>query len=106
MVFATSSTAALSAVAPAEMGKASGANSTVQRFGGAFGIAAATAVFAANGHLGTATAFTSGLRPALALAAALSIAGAITALAVGSRRFVLVPPSQDEPESADATLTA
>ncbi|MBV9280049.1 MAG: MFS transporter [Chloroflexi bacterium] len=38
MVFATSSTAALSAVAPAEMGKASGASNTLQRFGGAFGI--------------------------------------------------------------------
>jgi EmrB/QacA subfamily drug resistance transporter len=99
MVFATSSTAALSAVAPAEMGKASGANSTVQRFGGAFGIAVATAVFAANGHLGTAAAFTSGFRPALALAAGLSIVGAVTALAVGGRRLALVSPSRVESEA-------
>jgi hypothetical protein len=69
MVFATASTAVLGAVAPPDMGKASGANSTVQRFGGVFGIAAATAVFSANGHLGTALTFTGGLRPALAVAA-------------------------------------
>ena len=98
MVFATSSAAALSAVAPAEMGKASGANSTLQRFGGAFGIAAVTAVFAANGHLGTAATFTAGFRPALLLAAALSFAGVITALAVGSRRLVSDSPRHLEPE--------
>jgi hypothetical protein len=33
---------------------------TMQRFGGAFGIALASAVFAAHGHLGTATSFTAG----------------------------------------------
>jgi MFS family permease len=86
MVFATAPTAALSAVAPPDMGKASGANGTLQRFGGVFGIAVATAVFAANGHLGTAASFTAGFRPALAVAAGLSLLGAMTALAVGSRR--------------------
>jgi MFS family permease len=106
MVLATSSTAALSAVDPAEMGKASGANSTLQRFGGAFGIAAATAVFAANGHLGTAAAFTAGFRPALALAAGLSIVGAITAVAVGGRRLVSVSPPQLEPGVEAAEVAA
>jgi hypothetical protein len=58
----------------------------LQRFGSAFGIAAATAVFAANGHLGTAVSFDAGFRPALAVAAGLSMLGALSALAVGNRR--------------------
>jgi MFS family permease len=86
MVLPTTATAALSAVAPSDIGKASGANSTFQRFGSAFGIAAATAVFAANGHLGTAASFTTGFRPALAVAAGLSLLGALSALAVGTAR--------------------
>jgi MFS family permease len=86
MVLASAPVAALGAVAPADLGKASGANSTLQRFGGAFGIAVATAVFAANGHLGTANSFDAGFRPALAVAASLSLLGAAAALAVTSRR--------------------
>src|SRR5205085_2888149 len=75
-----------STVAPQDMGKASGANSTLQRFGAALGIAVTTAVFAANGHLGTPASFDAGLRPALAVAAGLSLLGAVTALAVTGRR--------------------
>lgn len=86
MAIATTPTAALSAVAPPDLGKASGANSTLQRFGGVFGIAVATAIFAANGHLGTPATFAAGFRPALAAAAGFSVLGAITALAGGSRR--------------------
>ncbi len=97
MVLATSSTAALGAVAPPDMGKASGANSTLQRFGGVFGIAVGSAVFAANGHLGTALAFTAGLRPALAVAAGLSILGALSALAIGNRRRVPVTAQPEAP---------
>ena len=86
MAIATTPTAVLSAVAPPDLGKASGASSTLQRFGGVFGIAVATAIFAANGHLGTPASFDAGFRPALAAAAGFSVLGAITALAVGSRR--------------------
>ena len=78
--------------------RTSAAGRDAQRFGGAFGIAAVTAVFAANGHLGTAATFTAGFRPALLLAAALSFAGVITALAVGSRRLVSDSPRHLEPE--------
>lgn len=91
--------AALGAVAPADLGKASGANSTMQRFGGVFGVAIATAVFTANGHLGTAASFTAGFRPALATVAGLSLAGAVTALAVGKRRRTASSP-QLEPSLA------
>jgi len=79
-------TAVLSAVSPSDIGKASGVNSTLQRFGSAFAIAVAAAVFAANGHLGSAVSFTAGFRPAMAVVAGLSLAGAVTALAVGDRR--------------------
>jgi MFS family permease len=95
MAMPTASAAVLGAVAPQDTGKASGANSTLQRFGGVFGVAATTAVFAASGHLGTAASFTAGFRPALAVAAGLSLLGATTALAVGSRRRV-VTPAQSE----------
>jgi Major Facilitator Superfamily len=87
MALPTTATAALSAVAPADMGKAAGANGTLQRFGGAFGIAATTAVFAANGQLGTPASFIAGFRPALALAAGLSLLGVVSALAVSNRRL-------------------
>ncbi|MHB8613915.1 MAG: DHA2 family efflux MFS transporter permease subunit [Candidatus Dormibacteraceae bacterium] len=79
-------TAILGAVSPKDMGKASGVNSTLQRFGAAFAIAIASAVFVSNGHLGTPASFTTGFRPALAVVAGLSVLGAMTALAVGSRR--------------------
>jgi MFS family permease len=88
MVLPTAPTAALGAVAPSDMGKASGANSTFQRFAGAFGIAIAAAVFTANGHLGTAASFAAGFRPALAAVAGLSLLGALSALAVGKPRAV------------------
>jgi hypothetical protein len=63
------------------MGKASGVNSTMQRFGSAFGIAIASAVFASNGHIGSAFSFDAGFRPALAMVAGLSLVGALTAVA-------------------------
>jgi EmrB/QacA subfamily drug resistance transporter len=86
MALPTTTAAALGAVAPPEMGTASGTNSTLQRFGGAFGVAVVTAVFAAHGHLGSPSAFDSGFRPALAVAAALSLIGAATALLVNAKR--------------------
>lgn len=86
MVIPTAPAAALSAVAPEDLGKAAGANSTLQRFGGVFGLAVATAVFSAYGHFGTPGSFDAGFRPALATAAALSLIGAVAALFVVPRR--------------------
>ena len=85
MAFPTVPAAALDAVAAADMGKASGANSTMQRFGGVFGVAIVTAVFAANGHLGSPASFAAGFQPALGVAAALSMLGATSALLVARR---------------------
>lgn len=96
MALPTVPTAILSAVSPSDMGKASGTNSTMQRFGSVFAIAVVSAVFAAHGHLGTPASFVAGFRPALAVAAGLSGLGVITALAVSARR----------PERAPATSPA
>jgi EmrB/QacA subfamily drug resistance transporter len=85
MALPTVATAAMSAVRPDQLGKASGANSTLQRLGGVFGVAVATTVFTAGGRLGTAAQFTAGFRPALAVAAGLSLLGMLTALALRRR---------------------
>src|SRR5260221_2655503 len=58
-------TAALSAVPPSDIGKASGVNSTLQRFGSVFAVAVASAVFVAFGKLGAVDTLLSGIRPAL-----------------------------------------
>jgi EmrB/QacA subfamily drug resistance transporter len=85
MAIPTTAAATLSAVSPTDMGKASGANRTLQQFGAVFGVAIATVVFTANGHIGTAASFNAGFGPALAVAAALSLVGALAALSVRER---------------------
>jgi EmrB/QacA subfamily drug resistance transporter len=76
--------AVLGAVPPAEMGKASGINNMMQRFGSVFAVAVVSAVAAAHGHAGSA-GVVAGFRPALAVCAVLSLLGAAAALAVRSR---------------------
>ena len=100
MALPTVPTAVLSAVAPSEMGKASGITSMMQRFGAVFAIAIASSVFAAHGHIGSPASITAGFRPALAVSAALSLLGAITALAVVTRR----PEPVTDPEPVRVTV--
>ena len=78
-------TAVVSAVSLSDVGKASGVNGTMQRFGAAFAIAIASAVFAANGQLNSGLAYTAGFRPAIAVVALISLLGAIAALGVAGR---------------------
>jgi EmrB/QacA subfamily drug resistance transporter len=86
MVLPTAPAAVLGSVRPADIGRASGVTNTMQRFGAAFGIAIVTAVFtAAHGHFGSAASVTAGYRPALAVAAALSLGGTIAAAGAGRR---------------------
>jgi EmrB/QacA subfamily drug resistance transporter len=86
MALPTVPTAILSAVPPSDLGKASGISTMMQRFGAVFAIAIAGSVFAAYGHLGSPAGVTDGFRPALAVAAALSLLGAVTALAIAEPR--------------------
>lgn len=88
MPFAVVGSTVMSAVDPADMGKAAGANSMVLTFGGAFGIALVTGVLAAHGHPGPGAAFVAGFRPALALAAGFASLGALAALGVGRRHEI------------------
>jgi EmrB/QacA subfamily drug resistance transporter len=97
MTVPTGPTAALGAVPPGDVGRASGVNNTLQRFGSAFGIALAAAVFAANGHFGSVAAFTAGYRPAMVVSAGISLLGAAAAIAVGRTRPVAGPASVPVP---------
>ena len=84
MALPTVPTAVLSAVAPEEMGKASGINYMAQRFGAVFSIAIGSAVFSAYGHLGTPATVTGGFKPALWTAAALALLAAVGAVGITS----------------------
>jgi EmrB/QacA subfamily drug resistance transporter len=68
-----------------DVGKAAGANSMMRELGGVFGVAVAAAVFAGAGSFASADAFLDGFAPAIAVVAALSLAGAIVAIALPGR---------------------
>ncbi|MBF6556817.1 MAG: MFS transporter [Acidimicrobiales bacterium] len=74
--------AGLNAVPPPILGKAAGTLNTVQQFGAAFGVAIVTAVFNSKGSLASPPAVTDGYRPALLVAAGLSVVGAVVALGI------------------------
>lgn len=69
--------AVVSTNAPADIGKASGAFTTMRQLGGAFGVAILAAAFSASGTYASASAFSVGYRPAMAVAAGLALLGAI-----------------------------
>lgn len=97
MALPTAATAAISAVRPEDIGKASGTNSTLQRLGAVIGVAVATTVFTAAGG---GSSFTVGFRPALVVAAGMSLVGTVTALLL--RRRSLVVPVVASPELVEA----
>ena len=84
----------LNAAPPSLLGRAAGTLNTLQQFGAVVGVAVVTAVFNANGNLADPNAVTRGYRPALAVAAGLSVLGA--AVALGLRRAA-APVSESEP---------
>jgi EmrB/QacA subfamily drug resistance transporter len=96
MAVPTVPSSALNAAPPADIGKASGVQSTLQRFGAVFGVAIVAAVFSASGHLGSPVAVISGFRPALA--AGLWVAGALPALGATRRRTA--PSAAPQPAPA------
>jgi MFS family permease len=102
MALPTVPTAVLNAVAPHELGKASGINYMMQRFGAVFAIAVASAVFAAYGHFGTPASVTDGFKPALAACAVFALLAALSALAITPTGTQGAPA----PGPAEATPTA
>jgi MFS family permease len=94
MAMPAAQNAVLSAVAPPEIGKASGTFNMLRYLGGAFGIAILAAAFAADGDLGSASGFSAGFALALHAAATLSLLGAIAGLWLPPRRSVAAAPAQ------------
>jgi hypothetical protein len=86
MAIPTTPAAALNAVDPAMLGKASAILNTLRQFGAVFGIAIATAIFNSSGSLAGPAAVTSGYRPAMAAAAGFSVIAALAALGVRRAR--------------------
>jgi MFS family permease len=79
MAIPSAQNAVMNAVAPDDLGKASGAYMTTRQLGGVFGLAVAVAVFTGAGSYVSPAAFSDGFVPALAVSAALSAAGALVA---------------------------
>ena len=73
------------------LGKAAGANSMMRELGGVFGIAIAVAVFAAAGSYASPSAFVDGFAPAIGVAAAFALIGAVVGLALPGRRRAAAP---------------
>jgi EmrB/QacA subfamily drug resistance transporter len=101
MALPTVPTAVLSAVAPDEMGKASGINYMAQRFGAVFAIAIGSTVFATYGGLSSPATVTAGFKPALWACSVFALLGTVSALAMAGRRKPAV-----EPETAGLPIAA
>jgi predicted MFS family arabinose efflux permease len=77
--------AVVGSVPRSDIGKASGSFTMMRQLGGAFGVAIAAAVFATVGRYTSAAAFSDGFAPAIAAAAGLALAGALSGLALPGR---------------------
>jgi hypothetical protein len=86
MAIPSAQNSVVGSVASEALGKAAGVNSMMRELGGVFGIAVVVAVFAATGGYASAQAFTDGFGPAIGVSAGLALAGAMSALAIPSRR--------------------
>jgi EmrB/QacA subfamily drug resistance transporter len=93
--------AVLGAVAPSDIGRASGTFTTMRWLGGVFGIAIVVAVFAAAGGYASAQDFSDGFIPAMTVAAGVSLAGALAGSVIPGRRPVadmtVAPPLTSPP---------
>jgi len=85
MAIPSAQNAVMNAVGARDLGKASGAYMTMRQLGGVFGLAIGVAVFAGAGGYASPAAFGDGFVPAIALAAAFSLAGSAVALALPGR---------------------
>jgi EmrB/QacA subfamily drug resistance transporter len=89
--------AVLGAVEPQDIGRASGAFSTLRQLGGAFGVAVLVAVFAGAGGYGSAQEFTDGFVPAIAACGGLAVAAALAGSALPGKHRA---GTRDRPTSA------
>jgi len=83
--------AVVSAVPEAQIGKATGTNTTLRELGGVFGIALSAALFASAGSYASPVEFTDGFVAAMAVAAGLSLVAACAGALLPSRERLGVP---------------
>jgi EmrB/QacA subfamily drug resistance transporter len=88
------------------LGKASGAFNSVRQLGAVLGIAVASAVFSARGSYASPHAYQHGVSPALAVAACIAGAGAVTALATRTLRTAAVDGPTPRLSAAPVELDA
>jgi MFS family permease len=100
MALPTVPTAVLSAVAPEEMGTASGINYMAQRFGAVFAIAVGTAVFTGYGGTGSPQAITDGFEPAMWAALIFAVLAVLAATAMSPGRRALTVDAVEAPMAA------
>jgi EmrB/QacA subfamily drug resistance transporter len=86
MFWAPVANVVLSSVTPAEEGQASGAQNAIRELGGVFGVAVLASVWSHYGGYQSGTSFVDGMLPALWIGAAVVLAGAVAAFAIGKRR--------------------
>jgi MFS family permease len=93
MAIPAAQTSVLGSVSEESVGKAAGTNSVMRELGGVFGIAITVAVFSGAGSYATPQAFVDGFGPAMAVAAAVAVVGAVAGsfLPGRGRRGELVP---------------
>jgi EmrB/QacA subfamily drug resistance transporter len=91
LVFAPSSTAVLTNIAPEDTAKASGTNSTMREIGVALGTAVLTAVFTGAGGQLTPTGYVDAAHPAVLTGAAVVLATAILAIFLPVGRLAARP---------------
>jgi EmrB/QacA subfamily drug resistance transporter len=86
--------AVTSNVPPTDIGKASGAYSTMRQLGGAFGVAILAATFTAFGSYASPEAFSDGFSAAFGVAAGIALAGAIAGIALPGQGLIRSRPSR------------
>jgi MFS family permease len=94
MAMPAAQNAVLGAVAPSEIGKASGTFNMSRFLGGVFGVAVQVAVFATSGSFGSPEAFSAGFAPAIGIAAALSLIAALVGMWLPGRSTTALAPAR------------
>jgi len=98
LAIAPTQSVVMTAVTPADIGKASGTFNMLRQLGGVFGVAICAAVFAAHGGYASPAAFVSGFGPAMGACAGLALLGATAGLIIPRRR----QPAAAAPDSPDS----
>ena len=99
LFFAPVANVVLSAVRPAEEGKASGTNNSIREVGGVLGVAVLASIFARYGGYQSPQTFADGLVPALWVGAAVLALGSVVSLLIPrKRRSEAVPVADSDGE--------